>query len=160
MSILIDTNIFFGFYSKDDIHHYDSVILIILALEGTWGSLYITDHILDETINLLKYKISNETALDFINAFLDSKNVNLITVTNEIIMKALSLFKSYWDIKGFSLTDAVSIIVANDYHLDYIMTFDYYLSKFIEIIDNRYIKQLPPTKLEYIKKLLKRYNIT
>lgn len=71
MAVIVDTGVFFGFYSLRDKHHLDSIALIVHLVEGRWGRGYITNHILDETLNILKYKVSVEVANAFIEAFID-----------------------------------------------------------------------------------------
>ncbi|MHA1676339.1 MAG: PIN domain-containing protein [Candidatus Njordarchaeales archaeon] len=155
MGVLIDTGIFFGFYSKNDIQHNNSVALIIHALQGKWGRPYISDHILDETINILKYKISEEIALEFIRAFIISKNVEVIVSDLKIIDKALELFKQEYKLKGFSLTDAISITLMQEFNIEYMLTFDRVLGKFVKIIGPNYIETLSKRELEMIKRYLK-----
>ncbi|MCD6514492.1 MAG: PIN domain-containing protein [Candidatus Odinarchaeota archaeon] len=151
MGILIDTGIFFAFYSKRDVHHFDSLVLIIHALEGKWGRPYITDHILDETLNLLKYKLSHETALEFLNAFIKSNNLEIIIADEDIIRQSLELFQKNWNVKGFSFTDAISITTAKRYQLEYVMTYNTFLSKFLKVINSSYVQSLPKEEIVKIK---------
>jgi predicted nucleic acid-binding protein len=112
MAALIDTGIFFGYYSLKDEHHMDSVAIVIHAVEGKWGRLYVTNHILDETLTLMKYKSLPVEA--FIKAFVDSKAVHVLNVDKDVETKALELFRERLYVKGFSFTDAVSEVIAND----------------------------------------------
>lgn len=115
MAALIDTGIFFGYYSIRDEHHMDSVALVIHAVEGKWGKLFITNHILDETLTLLKYKKLPVEA--FIEAFIDSQNLQILHVDENIEHEALKLFKERLYSKGFSYTDAISEIIAKEFEL-------------------------------------------
>ncbi len=54
VTALVDTDVFFAFYSLRDTHHFDSLGLITHLVEGRWGRAYITNHILDEVVNILK----------------------------------------------------------------------------------------------------------
>ncbi len=121
MAALIDTGIFFGFYSLKDKHHMDSVAIIVHALEGKWGKLFVTNHILDETLTLLKYK--NLPVEKFIEGFVESEVLRIIRVDEEIERKALELFKRRIHVKGFSYTDAVSEVTARDLNLT-LISFD------------------------------------
>jgi predicted nucleic acid-binding protein len=113
MVALIDTGIFFGFYSVKDKHHLDSIAIIFHAVEGKWGRLYITNHILDETLTLFKYRgLPVEV---FIKAFIESETVKILHVDREIELKALELFKNNLHIKGYSYTDAVSEVVSREF---------------------------------------------
>jgi len=112
MAALIDTGIFFGFYSLKDVHHMDSVAIIVHALEGKWGRLFVTNHILDETLTLLKYKKLPVDA--FIEAFLNSGVLHVVRTDDEIEAKALELFRENIHRKGFSFTDAITEVVAKE----------------------------------------------
>ena len=60
---MVDTGVFFAYYSLGDKHHLDSLALIVHLVEREWGKAFITNHILDETLNILKYIISAGTSL-------------------------------------------------------------------------------------------------
>lgn len=115
MAALIDTGIFFGFYSLKDEHHMDSVAIIIHAIEGKWGRLFITNHILDETLTLLKYR--NLPADKFLEGFIDSGILRVIYTDEKIERKALELFRKRIYEKGFSYTDAVTEVVVREFDL-------------------------------------------
>jgi len=115
MAALIDTGIFFGFYSLKDNRHMDSVAILIHAVEGRWGKLYISNHILDETLTLLKYK--GLSAKAFIETFIESGMVQIIYADQEIESSALELFMENYQRKGLSYTDAVSIVIAREFAL-------------------------------------------
>ncbi len=112
MAALIDTGIFFGFYSLRDKYHLDSVAIIIHAVEGKWGRLFVTNHILDETLTLLKRRRLPVEA--FIESFLDSRAITVLRADEEIEQKALELFRRRMHAKGFSFTDAVSEVFVKE----------------------------------------------
>ena len=115
MAALIDTGIFFGFYSLKDEHHMDSVAIIIHAVEGKWGRLFITNHIFDETLTLLKYR--NLPADKFLEGFIDLGILRVIYTDEKIERKALELFRKRIYEKGFSYTDAVTEVVVREFDL-------------------------------------------
>ena len=71
----------------------DSVALIIHVAEGRWGKAYITSHVLDETLNVLKYRVSSSTAKAFIEAFIDRGIVRIIHADEEVENEALRIFR-------------------------------------------------------------------
>ncbi|MHA1609548.1 MAG: type II toxin-antitoxin system VapC family toxin [Candidatus Njordarchaeales archaeon] len=158
MGVLIDTGVFFGFYSKRDKQHSNAIALIIHALQGKWGRPYITDHILDETINILKYRISHEISMEFLKAFIFSKNVEVITAEKEHIDAALTLYRQNYNLKGFSFTDALSVVITKTFDLDYILTFDKHLKKFVPIIGPSYVNTLTKEEIYEIQKYLGEVN--
>jgi|Deesub1362A_J573_1020465.scaffolds.fasta_scaffold02594_2 predicted nucleic acid-binding protein len=115
MAALIDTGIFFGFYSLKDNHHMDSVAILTHAAEGKWGKLFISNHILDETLTLLKYK--GLSAKAFIETFIESDMIQIIYADRDIESSALDLFVENYQRKGLSYTDAVSIVIAREFAL-------------------------------------------
>jgi len=152
MAALIDTGIFFGFYSLRDKHHMDSVAIIVHALEGRWGRLFITNHILDETLTLLKYK--GLPVEKFIEGFVESEVLRIIRVDEEMEKEALELFKRKIHVKGFSYTDAVSEVVAKNLNLT-LISFD---SGFeIPTIGKNYWTSLEDKEKKRILSLVKRY---
>lgn len=153
MAALIDTGIFFGFYSLRDVHHMDSVAIVVHAIEGKWGRLFVTNHILDETLTLLKYR---KLPVDkFLEGFVDSGILQIIRADEDIESKALKLFKERIYTKGFSYTDAVSEVVAKEYDLKLIS----YGSGFgIETIGNGYWINLDEIERKRILSIVKRYH--
>lgn len=154
MGVLIDTGVFFGFYSKKDRQHLNAIALIVHALQGKWGRPYITDHILDETLNILKYRISHEISMEFLKAFIFSNNIEIIVATKEHIDAALTLYKQSYALKGFSFTDALSVVITKTFDLDYILTFDKNLKQFVPIIGPSYIDTLTKEEIQKIQKYL------
>jgi len=154
MTVLIDTGIFFGFYNKRDVHHFHSIVLLIHAIQGRFGRPYITEHILDETLTLLKYKVSNDAARSFIEYFIKSGNLKIIFTDEVIIARAVKLFLENSKLKGFSFTDSVSIITVRELGIDYLMTYDKILKKFVKIISNEYVESLPKDELKKITEII------
>jgi len=153
MAALIDTGIFFGFYSLRDVHHMDSLAIVVHAIEGRWGRLFITNHILDETLTLLKYK--KLPVEKFMEGFLDSGILKIIRTDEEIENKALELFKERIYVKGFSYTDAVSEIVAREYSLT-LISYDSGFS--IKTVGRDYWISLDEGEKKRILSIVKRYH--
>ena len=124
MTAIVDTGVFFAFYSIKDKHHLDSLGLIIHLVNGKWGRVYITNHILDETLNILKYKLSPETSEAFIETFLSRGIVSVLYLDKEVEEKALRIFRENISRKGFSYTDAITVATIKEYGIDYLLTYD------------------------------------
>lgn len=124
MTALIDTCVFFALYSLRDVHHWDALALVVHAVEGKWGRVYITNHILDETLTILKYRISVETAKAFIEEFIRKGTIELIHIDKSMEVMALELFEKNIERKGFSHTDATTVITMKSLRIDYLLTFD------------------------------------
>ncbi len=124
MTVIVDTGVFFAFYSLKDRYHLDSLALIVHLIEGKWGRAFITNHILDETLNILKYKLSYKTANAFIEVFIDRDLIKVLYTDREIEEKALRIFKENISRKGFSYTDAITVAVIREYGINYLLTYD------------------------------------
>jgi predicted nucleic acid-binding protein len=83
-----------------------------------------TRRILDETLTLLKYRVSWEAARAFIEAFVESGAVGVLLLDEEAEREALTLFKEYADRRGFSYTDATTVVALRRFRLGFLLTFD------------------------------------
>jgi predicted nucleic acid-binding protein len=159
LTVLIDTGVFFAFYSLRDKHHYDSLGLIAHLVKGRWGRGFITDHILDETLNILKYRISPETSKAFIEVFIDKGIVEILYTESNIEKEALKIFVKNLGRKGFSYTDAVTVAVIKEYGIRYLLSYD--IRSFQGLVDSiigpDYWQSLPSVEKEQILKLAKKY---
>jgi len=124
LTVIVDTGVFFAFYSLKDRYHLDSLALIVHLIEGKWGRAFITNHILDETLNILKYKLSYKTANAFIEVFIDRDLIKVLYTDREIEEEALRIFKENISRKGFSYTDAITVAVIREYGINYLLTYD------------------------------------
>ena len=84
MAVIVDTGVFFAFYSLGDSHHLDSLGLVAHLAEGRWGRPLVTNHILDESLTILKYKVSPEASRAFLEAFVESGFIEVIHASMEI----------------------------------------------------------------------------
>jgi len=159
MTVLVDTGIFFAFYSLRDKHHLDSLGLITHLVKGKWGKAFITNHILDETLNILKYKIAPETSKAFLEVFIDKGIVEVLYTDIDLEMKALEIFKENLGRKGFSYTDAVTVAAMREFKIEYLLSYD--LRSFQGLIDSiigpNYWQMLPNAEKEQILKLVRKY---
>ncbi len=160
MVVLIDTGVFFAFYSLRYKHHLDSLALIVHLVEGKWGRGIITNHILDETLNILKYRVSDKAAYSFIRTFIDGDIVKIVYVDEEIEDKALEIFKENIGRKGFSYTDAVSVATIRELDIEYFLSYD--LRSFSGLVDNiigiDYWKNLSLEERRRIQKLISKFS--
>ncbi len=159
MTVLVDTGVFFAFYSLRDKHHFDSLGLIIHLVKGKWGKAFITNHILDETLNILKYRIAPQTSKAFIKAFLDKGIIETLYTDTELETKALEIYRKNLRRKGFSYTDAITVAAMKEFMIDYLLSYD--TRSFQGLIDNiigpNYWQTLPSTEKEQILRLVREH---
>ena len=85
---------------------------------------YITSYILDETLNILKYKLLPETSRAFLEAFIDNGVIKVIYPGDELELMALDTFQKNISRKGFSYTDAVTVVVIRKLKIGYLLSYD------------------------------------
>ena len=159
MTTIIDTGIFFAYYSLRDIHHLDSIAILIHTLEGKWGKPYITNHILDETLTILKHRISPQTAKIFLETLIETNTIQTLHIDREVELKAQKIFKQNLKRKGLSYTDATTITTIKEYNIETLLTYDKRsFQKLVDkIIGPNYWKTLTPKEKERILKIIEKY---
>jgi len=134
MTVIVDTSIFFAFYSIKDKYHLDSLAIVAHALEGKWGRILITNHILDEVLTLLKYRISPRTAEIFIKVFIKNHLIEVMYTDERLEKQALNVFRQFIYKKGLSYTDTITVVMMREYNIGYLLSFD--IRSFSGIIEN------------------------
>jgi len=159
MTAFVDTGVFFAFYSLRDKRHLDSLALVTNLLENRWGQGYVTNHILDETLTLLKYRISGGAAKAFIESVIGSGAIKVLFLNDDAEHEALILFKEYADRIGFSYTDAITVIAMKRYNIDFLLSFDKrsFLGLVERIVGPGYWSSLPERERERILKLAEKH---
>ena len=81
---MVDTGVFFAYYSLRDKQHLDSLALIVHLVEEKWIRAFITNRILNETLNILKHRILAETARTFVVTFIGKNIVKIVHIEEEL----------------------------------------------------------------------------
>jgi len=124
VTAIVDTGIIFAFYSLGDKYHYDSLGLIAHLIEGKWGKPFITNHILDESLNILKYRIGWRTAEAFLETFIDSNLLQIIYTDSDLEHDSINIFRRNIDRRGLSYTDVVTITCINIFKINFLISYD------------------------------------
>ncbi|MDA2935418.1 DNA-binding protein, partial [Acidobacteria bacterium AH-259-D05] len=77
----------------------------------------------DETVTLLRFKVSHSQALVFLDFVGKSVNVTQVQVTDELVAQAEEIFRTYKD-KRWSFTDCVSFAFMDEMELKDAFSFD------------------------------------
>jgi predicted nucleic acid-binding protein len=113
--ILVDTNVFAGFFNEDDALH-ERATRVLLS-----GDRFITtEHVFDELVNVLTRRKNYADAKNAGQAIID-RDLTLLQLTQKEFDEAWELFSHY---PKLSFTDCVNIIMAKATHCDAIATFD------------------------------------
>ena len=157
MAILIDTGLFYAFYNKRDVHHMDSICIIVHALEGRWGRVLTTDLIVSETFTLLRRRIGINTASAFLKA-LKRSGVDIIFMDPRYFEETVKLIDKYKDVK-LSFTDSFTVVVLKEREIEYLATYDEknFLSFGVSIIGREYASTLSADEINRIKKQIEAY---
>ena len=124
MTIFIDTSFIIALINERDQYHTQALDLSDLYIEQP---VAITDAVLLEIANSLARRYKNE-AIEVIEQFLNSEDVEVIRLTPEIFDRAFELYKTRPD-KEWGLVDCVSFIVMQDRHIQEVLTFDQHFAQ-------------------------------
>ncbi|WP_199310487.1 type II toxin-antitoxin system VapC family toxin [Phormidium tenue] len=124
MTIFIDTSFIIALINERDQYHTQALDLSDLYIEQP---VAITDAVLLEIANSLARRYKNE-AIEVIEQFLDSEDVEVIRLTPEIFDRAFELYKTRPD-KEWGLVDCVSFIIMQDRHIQEVLTFDQHFAQ-------------------------------
>ncbi|MBD2317583.1 type II toxin-antitoxin system VapC family toxin [Pseudanabaena sp. FACHB-1050] len=124
LTIFIDTSFIIALINERDQYHTQALDLSDLYIEQP---VAITDAVLLEIANSLARRYKNE-AIEVIEQFLDSEDVEVIRLTPEIFDRAFELYKTRPD-KEWGLVDCVSFIIMQDRHIQEVLTFDQHFAQ-------------------------------
>ena len=124
MTIFIDTSFIIALINERDQYHTQALYLSDRYIDQ---AVVITDAVLLEIANSLARRYKNE-AIEVIEQFLDSEDVEVIRLTPEIFDRAFELYKTRPD-KEWGLVDCVSFIVMQDLHIQEVLTFDQHFAQ-------------------------------
>jgi predicted nucleic acid-binding protein len=117
--VFVDTLFVVALINQRDAYHDEAVRLADL-MEGQ--SLVTTDAVLLEIGNALARNFRRE-AIEVIDSFLTSKEVEIIRMTPALFSKAYSIYKQHRD-KEWGLVDCVSFAVMRSAGVESALTFD------------------------------------
>lgn len=89
---------------------------------GTMGELIITNHILDGTLSILKYRVSPGGVSSLYWRILERGVLDVPHVSEDLEGLAFKLFKGNIGGGGFSCTDAVIVVAAKSYGIEWYST--------------------------------------
>ena len=86
--IFVDTSAWYALKATDDRFHDEAVAFRDVLITGRYGSLVISDYILDETATLLMSTKGGSIATHFLDEALTSKSVRLIWIDPDLFHEA------------------------------------------------------------------------
>lgn len=124
MTIFIDTSFIIALINERDQYHKQALDLADRYMDQP---IVITDAVLLEIANSLARRYKNE-AVQVIEEFLASEDVDVVRLTTEIFNRAFDLYKTRPD-KEWGLVDCISFIVMRDRAINLALTFDQHFAQ-------------------------------
>ncbi len=122
MKLFVDTAAWVALNNRADENHR-AAVEFISRFKTEPVQFYTTDYIVDETVTLLRFKVSHSQALLFLDFLRTSANVTRMQVTDELIARAERIFRTYKD-KHWSFTDCTSFACMDEMELEDAFSFD------------------------------------
>lgn len=122
MKVFVDTSAWLAINDRNDQYHNKAVIKS-LEIKKQKIELISSEYIFDESLTLIRYRISHRAAVTFGNSLLNSSIVKIIDIINEDRLKAWEIFKKYED-KELSFTDCISFVLMKKLRIEKVFTFD------------------------------------
>lgn len=122
MRLFVDTSAWLALNDRNDQYH-NKAAAKSSEIKKQRIELITSEYILDESITLIRYRVSHQAAVIFGDSLLESSIVRIEEVTNEDRLKAWEMFKRYED-KELSFTDCASFVFMKHLRLQKAFTFD------------------------------------
>ncbi len=122
MRLFVDTSAWLALNDKNDQYHNKAAAKSI-EIKKRKIELITSEYIIDESITLIRYRVSHRAAVIFGDSLINSNIVTIIDVTGEDRIKAWEMFKKYED-KELSFTDCISFVLMKNLKLNKAFTFD------------------------------------
>jgi len=132
VNALVDTCVLLAAFNERDSDHKKAVDLAERIAQREFGTVYYTDYVFDELMNIITVRISRKKALDHGKKLLESE-LQLIHVDAALFEKAWHIFQKT---TGLSFTDCTTLATANEKKAG-IISFDsgFKRIKGVEVID-------------------------
>jgi hypothetical protein len=122
MKLFVDTAAWLALNDKNDQYHKEAMAKS-LEIKAKKIELITSEYILDESITLIRYRVSHQAAVIFGDSLFKSRIVKIVDVTEGDRLKAWEIFKKYDD-KELSFTDCISFVLIKNLRLQKAFTFD------------------------------------
>ena len=122
VSLILDTSFIIALNDAGDFNHKRAQSLKTRIEDKEFGRCCISDYIFDELMNLMMARsIHNKKIMDIGDALLGDETIELLKVDKEVFMQSWGLFKIS---SNLSFTDCTTIILAKDFNVKNIASFD------------------------------------
>jgi len=122
MILFVDTSAWLALNDKSDQYHIKAASKS-LEIKRQQIELITSEYIIDESITLIRYRVSHKAAVIFGDSLFNSSIVRIMDITKEDRHRAWEKFKKYDD-KELSFTDCTSFVLMKKMKLHKAFTFD------------------------------------
>lgn len=122
MRLFVDTSAWLALNDRND-QYYSKAAAKSTEIKRHRIELITSEYIIDESITLIRYRVSHQAAVVFGNSLLNSNIVRIEDVSAEDRFKAWEMFKKFED-KELSFTDCTSFVLMKNLRLQKAFTFD------------------------------------
>jgi len=122
MKIFVDTSAWLALNDRND-QYYKKAVANSSRIKKDRIDLITSEYILDETITIIRYRVSHQAAVIFGESMSGSRIVRIEDITEGHRLKAWEMFKKYED-KELSFTDCTSFVLMKHFKLNKAFTFD------------------------------------
>ena len=122
MKLFVDTSAWLALNDRSDQYHSEAVSRLNTVAKQKI-ELVTSEYVVDESITIIRYRVSHKAAVVFGDALMSSTIVTLADITDEERFRAWMLFKKYDD-KELSFTDCTSFALMNKLKLRKAFAFD------------------------------------
>lgn len=122
MRLFVDTSAWLALNDKNDQYH-SSASAKSMEIRKHRIELITSEYIIDESITLIRYRVSHQAAVIFGDSLFNSNIVRLKDVSTADRLSAWEMFRKFED-KEFSFTDCTSFVLMRNLKLQKAFTFD------------------------------------
>ncbi|TCP23810.1 putative nucleic acid-binding protein [Scopulibacillus darangshiensis] len=120
--LFVDISAFMALNDAKDQHYQEA-----MSIASNIGEIkfVISDAVISETYTILRYRLGQRQAFRFLSTVLDSKEYEIVAISNDLRKLTLDLLEKYNDHK-ISYCDALSAAIMAQYKIPCIFTFDHH----------------------------------
>ena len=133
MSLLLDTSALVAARNAEDRNHNKALEIMMPALQGEYGKLFVSDYIFDEAVTLAYVRTGSKKLAYDIGKFAKAKPINFRFIEPIDFDKAWELYLQYED-KRLSFTDCTNIALMERLKIETIFTFDMEFKGLVNLI--------------------------
>lgn len=133
MSLLLDTSALVAARNVKDRNHNKAFEIMMPALQGEYGKLFVSDYIFDEAVTLAYIRTGSKKFAHDIGRFAKAKPINLRFIEPIDFDKAWELYLQYED-KHLSFTDCTNIALMERLKIETLFTFDTEFKGLVDLI--------------------------